>query len=45
MLGIYIRNVNLKKLEMIVKARGLDWHIIDEENAKQTLKEWRGIND
>ena len=43
---VQIRNVNLKKLEKIVKDRGLDWCIINNENAKQTLNELEGcIND
>lgn len=41
----YIRNVNLKKLEEIVKSKGLKWFIVDETKANNTLNEWEMIKN
>lgn len=34
-----IKNINLLKLKEKVKNQGLDWYIINEDNAKKSLKE------
>ena len=40
-----ISSVDFNKLESKVKKRGLEWFILDDEKAKQTLNEVGGLNN